>query len=282
MTRWAHRLGFPLRVLFWMGWKPAAPKRIFLPWTDHPWKMKSKTEIFPAEEQHQQRLKIQVWSWTRPRALNPFELLSYWVHCCRCCCHGVLLDLNTLTQLQQSTKLPSLHHHHPSLQAPLLFHPSPSSSSSCSLPNLPSSSSFPFLQNSFPCHFKKHLWSLAFPLPLPPCSLLFSSLLGLLEHEELLKLVMGGDVFYFPLVFWLQIFAFWFSLDIHPFSPYDGSESLGFRAQKVIQQMCSGNEFPPNGRNGFQRHLPFFLFFTKVVRGLSTFPASGLQRAQCW
>jgi hypothetical protein len=25
--------------------------------------------------------------------------------------------------------------------------------------------------------------------------------------------------------------------------------------------MCSGNEFPPNGRNGFQRHLPFFPFF---------------------
>jgi hypothetical protein len=79
------------------------------------------------------------------------------------------------------------------------------------------------LQNSFPCHFKKHLWSLAFPLPLPPSSLLFSSLLGLLKHEEFRKLVMGGGLFYFPSVFWLQIFAFWFSLDIHPFSPYDGS-----------------------------------------------------------
>jgi hypothetical protein len=65
---------------------------------------------------------------------------------------------------------------------------------------------------------------LAFPLPLPPCSLLFfSSLLGVLEHEELRKLDMGGDAFYFPLVFWLQIFAFCFSLHIHPFSPYDGS-----------------------------------------------------------
>jgi hypothetical protein len=34
---------------------------------------------------------------------------------------------------------------------------------------------------------------------------------------------MGGGLFYFPLVFWLQIFAFCFSLDINPFSPYDGS-----------------------------------------------------------
>jgi hypothetical protein len=52
---------------------------------------------------------------------------------------------------------------------------------------------------------------------------LFSSLRGLLEHEELRKVDMSGGLFIFLWSFWLQIFAFCFSLDIHPFSPYDGS-----------------------------------------------------------